>query len=220
MTRDEAIAVILGRCGQRQNDAVLQAACVTEMNMVVADVLEKDTFKPWFLLSEGEVATVTVGEERLPLPPRFLEEYEEGSLYIRESAATDWILLTKDDYDVNQARYGFDSGQPRRYSIVGDYIMLSPPPDIAYQARMRHYKKQLPITEAYGSPGAVVDHAWLINSPMWLIGAVGTIIAGEYIKDQPTADRFAALAKDSRDKVYKAHVAREEANRMRQMGED
>lgn len=229
MTRDDAIKLILMRCGMRQNDKTLQDACVVEMQLAQQTKLERAAFKPWFLLSENETTVTESFEERIPLPRGFLQEYEEGSLWIRDYdddrdglpgyTPPPYNEVKKVDYEQEGERFQFD-GRPRVYSIVHDYFTLSPRPNGNYQLKMRYYKAAPLIADAFSSAAGASSNVWLDLAPDWLIGETGAIIAGSYIKDAATAAEFKAQAENARAAIMVEHVARDEANRSRQMGDD
>lgn len=223
MTRDQAIAIILARCGKRQNDTFLQAQCVLEMTLKQETTLEGADFKPWFLLSEYMHALTGENEPRVPLPTNFLEELEEGILWVQAPGATAYTRLIRDDLDILEERYlDCDPGVPQAYALAGKDAVLFPTPADAYPLKMRCYLREPKLEYAYGAAAASDDttNEWLTQAPDWLIGEVGAVIAGQYIKDAPTAEQFAMEAAKGRARLYVAHVAREEMNRQRSMGDD
>lgn len=222
MTRDQAIKMILNRCGQRANDKVLQQACVDEMALVQATILEQADFKPWFLLSELHLTLTNLNENRLPLPPGFLEEHDEGTVWTRDpsDAAAPWIPCAKEDYDDLIINFETVFQQPQYYAIVNGYITLFPVPEKFYQVRMRFYSAQALILEPYAAPGPVTTNAWLTYAPDWLIGETGRIIAGQYTKNPQDEQYFGAQAEAARKRVYNQTIARDEANRSREIGDE
>lgn len=221
MTRDDAVKIILGRCGNRIGDTYLQQQCILEMAMKQQTVLEQADFKPWFLLSEYMHAVCGALEPRMPLPPAFLEEYEEGLLWIKAPGSAIYDRMLHDDNDVMEARFIEEQpGLPRAYSIVRDYIVLHPTPLAAYPMKMRCYLKEPTLTHDYEATASVQTNAWLTHAADWLIGETGKVIAGQYLKDEATAAKFAEEAMAARTRLYVAHVAREEMNRSRSQGDD
>lgn len=229
MTRDEAIDLILMRCGMRQNDKVLQRACVLEMALAQATKCERASFKPWFLLSENSTTITMPGENRVPVPKDFLQEYEEGALRMRrweeDSEETPgyrpppFQRLVKEDVDDAGDVFEY-TNRPRTYSIVNGYFVILPIPDFTYMLRMRYYKSAPQLKEPYGEEAQVTSNVWLEHAPDWIIGETGAVIAGQYIKDEATAAQFRAQADAARSAIMIEHVAREEANRQRSMGDD
>jgi hypothetical protein len=235
MTRDEVIKVVLMRCGMRQNDKVLQEAAVMELTLQQQTKLERAHFKPWFLLSETETTVTFPSEERIPLPKNFLQEYEEGALSIRDYdddkediegyVPPPYRDLVKDDYDYLKVKFppgdygrGYDYA-PQAYAIVGTYITLHPAPQRTYMLKMKYYKKAETFAQPYGE-GADLTNEWLTQAPDWVIGELGAVIAGSYIKDDATAGKFAEQANRAKGEIYVDQVARDEANRTRSMGDD
>lgn len=222
MTRDEAIKIILLRCGDRRDDPYIQAACVLEMALAQETTLEQADFKPWFLLSEVMRAMTGANEPRMPLPERFMEEHEEGLLWIKD-ASGQYVPLRADDVDVLEERYGLVAPRrPERYGLVRDYFVLFPTPDQAYPLKMRCYRREPQLLYAYGDEAnqVVTTNAWLTNAADWLIGATGATIAGQYLKDPATAANFEKEASLAKQRIYVQHIAREEANRDRSAGDD
>lgn len=229
MTRDQAIELILMRCGMRQNDKTLQRACVLELQLAQQSKLERAGFKPWFLISETESTVTMPLEERIPLPRGFLQEYEEDCLWIRSwdedqeevegYVPPPYRVIVKDDYDTNKVRL-YESNWPRAYAIVNNYLILTPAPQGTFMLKMKYYKAGTLITADYGTTEGATSNVWLDNAPDWLIGETGAVIAGQYIKDEATAAQFRQQADAARSAVMIEHTARDEANRMRNMGDD
>lgn len=223
MTRDEAIRIILGRCGNRIKDTYLQEQAVLEMALKQQTVLEQADFKPWFLLSEYMHAECGMNEARMPLPPAFLEEHEEGLLWIQAPGSTKYQRLLHDDPDVLEEKFlDAEPGIPQAYAVVKNYMVLYPVPKAVYPMKMRCFLKEPVLTHAYGTVPTdnIQTNAWLEYAADWIIGETGKIIAGQYLKDEPTAAKFAEEAMAARTRLYVAHVAREEMNRTRSQGDD
>lgn len=219
MTRDEAIKLILQRCGRREDDKFLQEACVLEMKLAQEMELEQADFKPWFLLSEFMHAKTGNGEARMPLPANFLEEHEEGLLWLRPIGGTRYEPLNGDDVDTLEEYYlDYAPGQPAQYGLAKNYFILFPTPNAEYPLKMRCYLKEPTFTAAYGE-GAVTN-AWLTHAADWLIGVTGDKIASLYLKDAQTAQKFAEEGQKAKQRLYVQHVAREEMNRKRSSGDD
>jgi hypothetical protein len=219
VTRDDAIKLILRRCGDREDDTFLQQACVAEMQLAQEMVLEQADFKPWFLLSDFMRANTGALENRIPLPERFLEEHDEGLLWVREPSSGKYNPMARDDVDTLEEYYSETAPRlPERYGVAKNYIILFPTPDLAYPLKMRCYLKEVTLTYDYGAEAdqAVKTNAWLTHAADWLIGETGRKIALLYLKDEVRANEFMAQAR----RLYVQHVAREEANRDRTAGDD
>lgn len=219
MTRDEAIKLILQRAGRRENDQFLQEVAVLEMKIVQETTLEQADFKPWFLLSEFMRARTGANEPRMPLPTNFLEEHEEGLLWVLPIGATKYVPLRGDTIDTLEERYNDKiSGQPEAYGVAKNYFILFPSPDAEYPLKMRCYLKEPTFSEPYGSGDQT--NAWLTHAADWLVGEVGKKIASFYLKDEATAQKFAEEGQAAKQRLYVQHVAREEMNRQRSAGDD
>lgn len=223
MTRDEAVDIILARCGNKGSNVFLRAQTIKEMAVKQETVLERADFRPWFLLSEYLHANTGVLEPRMPLPPLFLEEYEEGLLWIKPIGATKYDKMSHDDLDTLEEYYvDYVAGQPKQYAIVRQYAVLFPTPNAAYPLKMRCYLKEPTLTYPYATPGPTdpITNQWLTNAADWLIGETGQIIAGQYLRDPERAAMFEKEAIKARASLYVAHVAREEMNRTRSQGDE
>lgn len=220
MTRNQIRDIILQRCGN-WDDTDLDTLIVTEMDLFQTEILEGGPLRPRFLLSEEMYISTTIGERRIPLPSApnpadFLEEWEYGSLWRYDSTADDpWIEIPKEDYDIALERYP-GSGEPKFYDLTGDYFRLVPAPDAVYQLRMMCYLKQtLPSALADGDS----SNAWMDNFPGWIIGGVGKVIAGQYIRDMETASFFQNMEAQAQARAQSLIVASEEINKSRRMGD-
>ena len=219
MTRDEAIKLILKRCGDRENDAFLQETAVLELKLAQEMELEQADFKPWFLLSEFMHAQTGANEARMPLPLTFLEEHEEGLLWVRPSGASRYEPLHGDTLDRLEEYYLTHlPAQPKAYAVAKNYFILFPTPDKQYPLKMRCFLKEPTFTEPYGQ--GTGTNAWLTHAADWLIGVTGAKIAGFYLKDEATAQKFSAEGQAAKQRLYVQHTAREEMNRERSAGDD
>lgn len=212
MKRDDAVAIIKGRCSKRTN-ADLDADIVAEMQLQQLE-LETALVLPWFLLSEIAVASTTAHDERLTLPTLFIREpEEETALWYLKTSDTEnpRKALTKDAYDKLVQLFPGE-GEPKAYGLVGQYFRLKPTPDAVYQIEMIYYKKDTILDSN-------IENLWLKNAPDLLIAKTGCVIAGEYLKDM---DAFALFSKqlDSASTRYATlWEARDHVGRDYQMGE-
>lgn len=223
MTRDEAIKIVLSRCGNRVKDTYLQQQCVQELALIQQTKLEGADFKPWFLLSEYMHAVCGRLEARMPLPENFLEELEEGILWVRAPGQPKFEPLRRDDLDILEERFlDHEPSIPEQYAIVRNYAVLFPTPSQAYPMKVRCYLREPLLTYAYGDEANQTrkTNLWLSEAPDWVIGELGKVIAGQYLKDEATAAKFAEDAATARARLYVNCVAREEMNRQRDMGDD
>ena len=217
MTRDDAVELILARLGQRQNDAALQAAAVLEMNLAQKQ-LERGAFKPWFLLSELRDVVTEAGEERIALPTDYLQESENGALWLVQNGVR--AELRKTDYDLGLQQYPLP-GVPKKYSLNGRYLRLHPTPDDIYSLQSQFFVSQPQITVAYNATTHGTDtNAWLTYAEDWLIAETGKALAATYTRDTELAAIFGGMAAEARTRIMTETVAREEVNYQRSMGDD
>lgn len=222
MTRDQAINLILARCGRRESDTYLRDQAILEMALVQQDVLEGSDFKPWFLLSEYMRATSGVNEQRMPLPELFLEEHEEGLLWVKPVDRVNYTPVQRGDVDDLEVEYeGAAPGMPAHCGIAKNNLLLYPVPDRAYQMKIRCYLREPVLDYPFGQAGTnPLTNAWLTHAPLWLINATGAVMQREYLKDHAAADALDKQASDAKTRLYVQHVAREEMNRTRKIGDD
>ena len=220
MNRDRAIDLLLARLGQRGNDAVLKAAAVTEMALMQEN-LERQAFKPWFLLSELRTVDTSANEERIALPDDFLEEPEEGAVWLLQpdNATTPKKELIKTDYDVALQRFPIPA-IPRFYSLGGNYLRIHPTPDAVYTLQTQFYVKQTQLTDVYGSADGLLTNNWLTYASDWLMAETGALLAATYTRDTELATIFQAQASVAHKRCYTETIQRQEANYNRQMGDD
>lgn len=98
--------------------------------------------------------------------------------------------------------------------MAGGYFLLRPVPDTIYTLRMRYYAQD--ILPSTGN----IENKWLKEAPDLILAELGTIIAGEYIRNPQLAAEYAQKATIARDRLYKRHERRMHANRTYGMGED
>lgn len=212
MNVDAAVTLVKQRLGNRVDS--LDAQIVTEM-VLAQTILEGSDFLPWFLLTEFSVNTTTANEERVPLPSNFLREYEEGSLYVYDSTQSDpWIELGKEDDETLRADTDLvgTTGQPKKYSVTGNYIRLKPTPDTTYTLRMLYYK----YDTAPESGGA--ENQWLKYAPDWLIAQTVVQMARNLQMPQDKVANFEVDLGKGYRRVRVADSARGAANRNYVMG--
>ena len=112
MIRDTAVDLLMKRLGNRRGTD-FQNTIITEMVSVQEDVLEQDPTLPWFLVSEVSNATTTVDDERVALPGDFLQEFEDGALYVLDESGEE-LEVFRDDWDrIKDQVKG--KGRPRYY---------------------------------------------------------------------------------------------------------
>jgi hypothetical protein len=210
MTRDEVVTLVLSRCGNRQADTNLRAAAELELKLVQTRLEEKE-WLPWFLLSTQETAPLTIGEPRLRVPERFLLEYDEGALFLTNSAG-DEVELPKEEYDLLRGKYlNTDPNTPETYALRGEYFYFFPTPNAEYPVRMVYFKGQ-PVLDTD------IENRWTKHAPHLLVAELGVVIAGQYTNDAAKKDLFVQQTTREENALMKKHEARDMANRELQMG--
>lgn len=171
-------------------------------------VLEGHSFKPWFMVTEVADAQATKDETRLPLPQDFIEEYEEGALWVvvdgKERA------LQKKDLDDIRGKFE-ESGVPKYYALTGDYLRFAPAPDKAYEVRMIYLASQ-PLLDEEGD-----TNDWLKWAYDVVVSEVGLRVASE-LRDERKMQEFGQERQGAWARLRTQHEARLHANRAYQMG--
>lgn len=206
MLRDEVVKIINLRLGNRKMDAVILA----EMDFIQRSVLERRAWLPWFLETELASASTQAGERRVALPPDFLMEIEEESLWI-VTAEGGLIELKKTDYDRGMRALPGD-GQPVAYALASGYFQFFPRPDAAYTLQMRYYAQGESITQAN------VEVSWLLHAADLVVAEVGLVIAERHLQNAALAASFRDAAAQALKTLQDRHVAMQEVNRNRLVG--
>jgi len=217
MTRDQVIAVLLARAGQRQNDLVLKASMETEILSVQTD-LESNAFLPWFLQTQKDDLALTVAQDTIAFPTGYLRELDEetrkGALYRYDATLTDpWVALTK--------YYNFDdmkerlpgAGPTLGYVTIGRSYIVAPVTDVSYTYRTRYFAKDTALETN-------IENNWLKYAEGLIRASLGEVMARYYLHNPALADQFKADILLRRNELILADTAQREAGGMRQMGDD
>lgn len=201
---------------RNNSSSTLDSMIETFTKYVQKEKLEKADFQPWFLLSDLVQTTNTANDRRLSVPTDFLMEWEKGTLWIYDATATDdpWVEIVKKDFDRALEVYP-GTGRPMYYDLQGNYFLLVPQPVEVYTFKMKYFRKE-PDPDFTGD----TENNWFAEAGSWLMGEVGAIIAGDVLSDLAVAQSFMADATKGKNDLFVQHIAREEANRIRTMGED
>lgn len=206
MTKAELVQLLGWRLGDRDDMA---ARIDAELPFIQEQVLEAQSWCPWFLLTEEATASTTVGERRVPLPEDFLMEAEESHLYI--TLVYGDIPLVKMDFDVALEKYPGE-GTPAAYAIQGRNLCLFPVPGEVWPITMNFYGRDVSIRDDSA------NSLWLKYAGDLVLAELGKVIAGKHIKDGAAEASFAADAQLAWKRLYQAHIARDELNISRRMG--
>lgn len=212
MNTKDSLDILMGRLGRSDPD--IRAKCLLEMRLA-QEALEQSETLPWFLMGEKAEATTDANERRLKLPPDFLRESEEQALLYVASDGTKKDL-PKEGYDELLAHYGQAVGPPEAYAIRAEYLMFFPIPDQEYAVEFSsYYGRQVPPEDTTAS-----ENAWFKNAADLVIARAGLMIATNYLKDAELMSTFDGLLGEAKKRLFHLEVAREEANRSRDMEED
>lgn len=209
MTRDEVIQLVTFRLGNRSDMA---DRAVLEMPLIQTQLLEGNSWLPWFLEVGvvGATSFATTAQTRfVTLPADFLSEMEEGHLWIKVNGVRS--RLVKQDFDTALARYP-ETGTPKLYSLGATRIDLFPLPDAAYDLDFKYYGKDANMAAAN------VQTLWLEHAADLVISLLGEVLAGKHIQNAKLAAAFKQDATEAWSRLYAKHTARSEVNISRSMG--
>lgn len=208
MLRDEAVAVIAARCGNRTD---LDARIVLELKLAQGR-LESDGFLPFFLVSELASASTTNGQEQITFPTTFLRELDpDDSVFLIFDADGNEYDLRKADYQWMRRELD-PTGRPSHYTILGKYFRLRPVPDAVYSLQFMFYQQDTVLDTN-------IENQWLKYAPNLLIAEAGARVAA-FIGNQQAQQLFTSEIAIEQARLVNAETARREANRDRTMGDD
>jgi hypothetical protein len=206
MLRDAAVGLIAQRLGNRSD---LTARIILEMQLVQADTLERHHWLPWFLETEFNDAVAGYGDPRISMPPEFLQEIEDETLWMRNRSETEWQPLDRVASD-QATKNTTTTGRPEAYTISGEYLVLLPYAlDQDYLLSWRYYGAATVLDTN-------IENKWLKYAPKLLIAATCYALA-EHVERRELKPEFQADITAAWDTLYRLHTAREEANRTRKM---
>ena len=214
MLRDAAVDILMNRLGQRTNTS-LRDQIIAEMVMVQETVLEGNPTPLWFMLTEKSDAQTEAGDERVKLPPDFVQEWEEGGLYYLDNDGEEQDFV-RGDWDVIKKKIT-GSGRPEYYDLAGEYILLRKIPDDIYTIKMRYYGAQDDLSGSYGDANNI-ENNWLKYASDWFLAEVGIIIANQYLQSEKMVQMFIKQATEAKDRLIRKDTAMKESNKIREMG--
>lgn len=223
LTRDQIIDATLKRLGRREHDTTLASDAVVEIQNIqstlengliplAANGSPGGVFFPHFLISERGTARTEPNEERVPIPTRFLLEYEQGALFVKAPTEGDdkYVELTKAPWDTLRERFP-GTGKPRTYALTGPSFRLRPIPDVEYLVQIICYRGATPLTSD-------IENVWTQEASELLILSLGQRLAADYIKDAGLAQAYAQRAQREINRLWALSVARENVNVEQTMG--
>jgi hypothetical protein len=220
MTRDEAVALILDRCGNRSSDTTLAAKTVTEMKFVQEELERGEKANlPWFLETEYTNAAfkTSASVDTVAVPTGFLRELDEErvTLFYQDTTQDDeWVPIAKVDYDEGKTEFGGEgAGAPQAYCLLGENYKFFPAPDAEYALKALIYVGDTTLATN-------VENKWLKYAGKLIIGRTGEVVAGQLLRDEAARTLFADMAMRGGMALERDNVARKEAGRARSQGED
>lgn len=236
MNGDDWIKSLRARLGNRSVTDLPSNTIIMEAEAIRKTQMEKARFRPWFLQAEDTSIATVVGQEYVSLPTGFLgfdpEDEWSGVWYQNpnDTSADPWVKIISDDFNTIRDFYKFApadqftgqvltdtnavSGAPIKAGLVGNQLYLRPIPDQIYTLRYRFYKSDSPLVET------ATENLWLQHAHDWWMGEVGLLFASQYVQDSDLVAVFDLIRKEGRQRVYHETIARQEANKSRQQGDD
>lgn len=214
MTRDQIVDLLMGRLGKRTS-SITQQDIINEMPFVQEMTLEGHPEPPWFLLTTRQNLATVASTETVALPSDFLQEWEDGALYIVNDDGSE-TALTREDYDIIKYHKGETEGKPSYYDIVGESIVLRQIPDAVYTLKFRYYARGASLAGVYGD-GNNIENIWLKYAADWFLAEVGMVIANQYLQSDKMLQMFAAQAIQAKKRVDAKNTIMEESNKQRFM---
>lgn len=200
MLRDDAVALIKQGLGFRKD---LDEEIITQMKVEQAQ-LERSATLPYFLISEFANINTVIGEERIPLPTDFLQEYEEGTLWHFDSEAVlgeQYRPLGKALLDEVKTTL---TGPPETYVVTDELFRLFPLPDKIYNLKMIYYFQDVVLDDN-------VENQWLKFASDLILGLTGLYMAEEIENDKAMA-KFEKRAARASDRLFRENEARKHTN--------
>lgn len=187
MTRDDAVARIQQGLGFRTDLTDNIVAALKEAQRY----LETGRSLPGFLMLESQPLLVPAGSAGVPLPTRFIREWEEDPPhYVSPVDKTCMVFPEKIDYNIGLKRFvGSQSGPPIAYTLRDTTMVFWPARDINYTLTWSYFQHSKDLTTN------ATNNEWLdeLNGmPEALIGRAGMIIAAD-LADTPSLQKFSSM---------------------------
>jgi hypothetical protein len=202
ITNKQVLDNMMKRLGNRQSPQ-LREQVLWELNRGI-DLLETGATLPWFLEKEYSFQTA-VDVVSYDLPADFLREYEEGKLSFYYDGK---FLCALDKVAREDLDYVY-IGQTGGYSLFAEKLIIAPKPDVVYDCKLEYLAETQEVLDSE----AVVSNPWLKNAHAWVTHFALKQVAALHIQDDGMAAKFSALATEAERLVWKAHEARQHANR-------
>jgi hypothetical protein len=217
MTRNELVTLLKARLGS-WNNADLDNQIYLEIQATQRR-LERAAFLPWFLFVDDTTSLLTsTGIETVALPDDFLRlpsDAENESLFYYSTVSTQtdaWVPIVRSTYKLMRERRN-GSGVPTFFDMFGDKIYLRYIPDDIYQLRLMYYAKGVLLDSD-------IENVWLKYADDLILAETGFVVTSEHLKIPELAATFAQQIQTATRRLQTETVAREEASRRRDMGDD
>lgn len=211
MIRDDVVALLAQRLNNRTD---LNASIILEMQIAQSTRMEMNgKFQPWFLVTEYATEITDIGENRIQVPPDFINEIEESKMQILNPDTQKWIKLSKGDHDDLEEKWGTTSAMPQEYALMGDHFTFWPTPNQNYNIRMRYAGADTPLANN-------LENNWLKYAVDLMIAEVGSTIAATRMQNPVLAAAFEAEKGPAWARLLTMHEARMHTNREYTMGEE
>jgi hypothetical protein len=202
MLRDDLFALLAQRLGQR-DDLIPRMA--TEVQLLQSVTLEKNLWLPWFLLTGLESLSVTLGATSVAYPDDYLGEDEDSAVWLYDATAAQPLTqLRKMAYDDMLVKYP-GTGTLKAYAIGSTGFLLAPAAQEACTLKHRYFAADTVLSTN-------IENQWLKHAPDVVIAELGAVMAKQHMQYMELAATFENDAKVAWDRLYKAHIARQEAN--------
>jgi hypothetical protein len=199
MTRDEAVATIRNRLGNR--GPAFDPMIVDELKRA-QDHFEQNGTPPWFLVKTDSSRSTTAGERRLTLPGDWIMESEDDGIWL---LAPGGVRLAKREYRaLRGSAFYTANGRPEMYAIVGTTMYLFPTPDKEYGLELNYYAADAKLDSGD------VENGWLKYAPWLLIAKAGLEVA-RTLRDEAAVAIFSnRLAEAKLDLLRQTEARRQE----------
>lgn len=215
MTRDQIIAMVAGRLGQRTD---LNASILTELDFVQSLSLERNgRILPWFLQSVDSSLVTVAGIQTVALPTGHIGDDDEGGLFLQDADGK-WSPLKKVDIsDILTSEE--ESGTPERYALRGLSYYLDPVPDAIYSMRTAFYAADT-LPGAFSS--GTQTNNWLTYAPDLVVAELTRVMAEGYTRDYDVVQAMltpGGVLQKAWDRLNVETEARKHTDRSYQMGD-
>ncbi len=202
MTRDEAVAVIAARLGNR--GSTFDTQIVTEMKLMQTE-LEQMPMLPWFLLVH-DTSLATVAEmQTVAVPTAFLLEDDYSHMFITDNAASpSTTRVVKGTYDdLKGAKFYGTNKLSERFALQKETLYFFPTPNDAYSLDWFYFGADTVLSTD-------VENEWLKRAPELMISRTGLKIA-RFLRDQGAQELFQADANEALNKMWAQDESRRQA---------